>query len=164
MNSAQQPQFIFNQCELKSGLVKYGRHSWCESIQASTSTSMGTDRRTKTDRGRDAQKADRDTQLFNFGVVSQPYWETVHSELSTEIRYWSFQPPPLLSSSFPHCSPFHLPLPSYGTAYIPFWGSILFHLVLLLFLSLFLPLWRFLSIGITVVYASLVCIRIWGNI
>ena len=101
-------------------------------------------RQRRGDRQRDGGRCTvRRTQIHgysNSAVLSQSYWKAVRSELSTEIRYWSFQSPP----------PLPLILSSFGTAHFPFWWFPLLHLVLL---SLFV----FLSVilGILVIYASL---------
>lgn len=65
----------------------------------------GAKQRDKEGRDRE-QRTVRQTEIHgysNFGVLSQSYWKTVHSELSAEIRYWSLHllPPPPPSPPLP---------------------------------------------------------------
>lgn len=59
----------------------------------------------KKTRQRDRERCTvRQTEIHgysNFGVLSLSYWKTVHSELSTEIRYWSLYLHPTLPSHSP---------------------------------------------------------------
>ena len=111
------------------------------------------ERKRKTARERCTERQTEIYSYSNFGVLSQPYWETVHTELSTEIRYWSFHPLPSLPSLF--VSPslamgIHI---TKNTLFVIPSLSLSHPLVL----SFFLSLLRFSSAWVIVIYAFLLC-------
>lgn len=68
-----------------------GRHRQTEVWPTPVRLLAGREKNEETKKGESEEQCTaRQTEIHgysNFGVLSQSYWKTVHSELSTEIRY-----------------------------------------------------------------------------